>query len=192
MPEREDPREFRPVRESSVWTAVILVVVLLGAGALWWRWSQTQAPGEPVAVNTPPPAAPAAPADVPPPPQQPEQVAPLNPIDTPPDAGGTDSTSGPWQPIGPVPPGSRAPKLERGGVPKPPKPPRRRRPTLGRLRPGEIPGIRADRRPYVTIALVPAPYPSSGTIVYCSDSVWPAATKSKAWPLELNCHVNWP
>lgn len=86
MPEREDPREFRPVRESSVWTAVILVVVLLGAGALWWRWSQTQAPGEPVAVNTPPPAAPAAPADVPPPPQQPEQVAPLNPIDTPPDA----------------------------------------------------------------------------------------------------------
>lgn len=86
MPEREDPREFRPVRESSVWTAVILVVVLLGAGALWWRWSQTQAPGEPVAVNTPPPAAPAAPADVPPPPPQPEQVAPLNPIDTPPDA----------------------------------------------------------------------------------------------------------
>lgn len=31
---------------------------------------------------------------------------------TPPDAGGTGSTSGPWQPIGPVPPGSRAPKLE--------------------------------------------------------------------------------
>ena len=29
MAEREDPREFRPVRESSVWTAVILVVVLL-------------------------------------------------------------------------------------------------------------------------------------------------------------------
>jgi membrane associated rhomboid family serine protease len=48
----------------------------------------------------------------------------------------------------------RAPKLERGGVPKEPKAPRRRRPTLGRLRPGEIPGIRADRRPYGTIALV--------------------------------------
>jgi membrane associated rhomboid family serine protease len=48
----------------------------------------------------------------------------------------------------------RAPKLERGGVPKEPKGTRRRRPTLGRLRPGEIPGIRADRRPYVTIALV--------------------------------------
>ncbi len=48
----------------------------------------------------------------------------------------------------------RAPKLERGGVPKEPKAPRRRRPTLGRLRPGEIPGIRADRRPYATIAIV--------------------------------------
>ena len=48
----------------------------------------------------------------------------------------------------------RAPKLERGGVPKQPKVPRRRRPTLGRLKPGEMPGIRADRRPYATIALV--------------------------------------
>jgi membrane associated rhomboid family serine protease len=48
----------------------------------------------------------------------------------------------------------RAPKLDRGGVPKPPRQPRR--PSLGRLRPGEIPGIRADRRPYGTIALVVA------------------------------------
>src|SRR5688500_13895726 len=47
----------------------------------------------------------------------------------------------------------RAPKLERGGTPKPPKPPRKR-PSLGRLRPGEIPGIRAERRPYATILLV--------------------------------------
>src|SRR5262245_60329706 len=47
----------------------------------------------------------------------------------------------------------RAPKLERGGVGKEPKAPRRRR-TLPRLRPGEIPGIRAERRPYATIALV--------------------------------------
>jgi membrane associated rhomboid family serine protease len=45
----------------------------------------------------------------------------------------------------------RAPKLERGGTPKPP---RRSRPRLGPLRSGEIPGIRPDRRPYVTIALV--------------------------------------
>jgi membrane associated rhomboid family serine protease len=45
----------------------------------------------------------------------------------------------------------RAPKLERGGIPKPP---RKARPRLAPLRPGEIPGIRPDRRPYVTIALV--------------------------------------
>ncbi len=49
----------------------------------------------------------------------------------------------------------RAPKLERGGVASEPKTARRRRrPSLGRLKPGEIPGIRADRRPYVTIAIV--------------------------------------
>jgi membrane associated rhomboid family serine protease len=47
----------------------------------------------------------------------------------------------------------RAPKLERGGVPREPKK-ARRRPSLGRLRPGEIPGIRVDRRPYATILLV--------------------------------------
>ena len=48
----------------------------------------------------------------------------------------------------------RAPKLDRGGVPAEPKAARRRRPSLGRLRPGEIPGIRVDRRPYATIAIV--------------------------------------
>jgi membrane associated rhomboid family serine protease len=47
----------------------------------------------------------------------------------------------------------RAPKLERGGIRREPKAPRRR-PSLSRLRPGEIPGIRAERRPYATIALV--------------------------------------
>ena len=47
----------------------------------------------------------------------------------------------------------RAPKLDRGGTPKPPKPPRRR-PSLGRLKPGEMPGIRGERRPYATILLV--------------------------------------
>jgi membrane associated rhomboid family serine protease len=47
----------------------------------------------------------------------------------------------------------RAPKLDRGGIPKAERA-ARRRPSLGRLRPGEIPGIRADRRPYVSIALV--------------------------------------
>jgi membrane associated rhomboid family serine protease len=47
----------------------------------------------------------------------------------------------------------RAPKLERGGVAKPSKT-RTRRSQLPRLRPGEIPGIRADRRPLVVWALV--------------------------------------
>jgi membrane associated rhomboid family serine protease len=45
----------------------------------------------------------------------------------------------------------RAPKLERGGTPKPP---RRSRPRLAPLRRDEIPGIRPDRRPYGTIALI--------------------------------------
>jgi membrane associated rhomboid family serine protease len=43
----------------------------------------------------------------------------------------------------------RAPKLDRGGTPKPP-----RRARLAPLRRGEIPGIRPDRRPYATIALI--------------------------------------
>ena len=47
----------------------------------------------------------------------------------------------------------RAPKLERGGTPKAPKAPRKR-PSLGRLKPGEMPGIRGERRPYATILLV--------------------------------------
>jgi membrane associated rhomboid family serine protease len=47
----------------------------------------------------------------------------------------------------------RAPKLEKGGGP--PRAARRReRPKLTRLKPGEIPGVRADRRPYATISLV--------------------------------------
>src|SRR3712207_1767559 len=53
----------------------------------------------------------------------------------------------------------RAPKLERGGVPKPEEPeePKRRtRPALGRLRAGEMPGIRADRRAWVVWVLVVA------------------------------------
>lgn len=49
----------------------------------------------------------------------------------------------------------RAPKLDKGGTIKPPK--RRRRPSapsLSRMRPGEIPGIRADGKPYATFAIV--------------------------------------
>jgi membrane associated rhomboid family serine protease len=47
----------------------------------------------------------------------------------------------------------RAPKIERGGVGREPKAQRKRR-TLSRLKPGEIPGIRAERRPYATISIV--------------------------------------
>jgi membrane associated rhomboid family serine protease len=51
----------------------------------------------------------------------------------------------------------RAPKIEREqGEPKPPRVRRTPKPRLGRLRAGEIPGVRGDetRRPVVTIALV--------------------------------------
>ena len=53
----------------------------------------------------------------------------------------------------------RAPKLDKGGVPREPKARRRKppRPSLGRLRPGEIPGIRTDGRPYVALALIVVP-----------------------------------
>jgi membrane associated rhomboid family serine protease len=46
----------------------------------------------------------------------------------------------------------RAPKLEKGGAPRTAR--RRERPKLSRLKPGEIPGVRADRRPYATLSLV--------------------------------------
>lgn len=49
----------------------------------------------------------------------------------------------------------RAPKLDRGGVPKAPRR-ARSRPQLPRLRPGEIPGIRVDRRPWLAWAAVVA------------------------------------
>jgi membrane associated rhomboid family serine protease len=49
----------------------------------------------------------------------------------------------------------RAPKLDRGGVPKAPRR-ARSRPQLPRLRPGEIPGIRADTRPWAAWLLVVA------------------------------------
>src|SRR3954447_8432661 len=50
----------------------------------------------------------------------------------------------------------RAPKLDRGGVPRTAKR-GRTRPQLPRLRPGEIPGIRADRRSWAAWVLVLAP-----------------------------------
>jgi membrane associated rhomboid family serine protease len=56
----------------------------------------------------------------------------------------------------------RAPKLDRDGQPRDrklrrqlaAKPARPAKPRLGRLRPGEMPGIRFDTRPYVTLGLL--------------------------------------
>src|SRR5687768_6911889 len=52
----------------------------------------------------------------------------------------------------------RAPKLDRPGAPGRPRRGARRAtrsaPRLGRLRAGEMPGIRLDARPYATIGLV--------------------------------------
>jgi membrane associated rhomboid family serine protease len=50
----------------------------------------------------------------------------------------------------------RAPKLDRDQRPTERKPRRAPSPLLSRLRPGEIPGIRAERRPYATLALLVA------------------------------------
>jgi hypothetical protein len=47
----------------------------------------------------------------------------------------------------------RAPKLDRGGVSRATRR-SRSRPQLPRLRPNEIPGIRADRRPWAVWGLV--------------------------------------
>lgn len=48
----------------------------------------------------------------------------------------------------------RAPKLPRDGEPEARARRRPSVPSLGRLRPGEIPGIRADRHPYATLTVV--------------------------------------
>ena len=50
----------------------------------------------------------------------------------------------------------RAPKIDRSGDPDAPPKRRARRPSLGRMRTGEIPGIALDRRPWATIALIAA------------------------------------
>jgi membrane associated rhomboid family serine protease len=49
----------------------------------------------------------------------------------------------------------RAPKLDKSGQPKERRL-RPKKPSLGRLRPGEIPGIRVEARPWATLALVAA------------------------------------
>jgi hypothetical protein len=81
MPEREFD-DLRPARESSLWLLVVLVVVALGAGAVWWRWIHQQPMREDTtpAITAPQPDAPApAPAAVAP-------AEPQNPVDTTADA----------------------------------------------------------------------------------------------------------
>src|SRR3954464_13487606 len=52
----------------------------------------------------------------------------------------------------------RAPKLEKGAVPRRERERRRpSTPSLPRLRPGELPGVRAEGRPVATLALVLIP-----------------------------------
>jgi membrane associated rhomboid family serine protease len=53
----------------------------------------------------------------------------------------------------------RAPKLEKGGTPKPPRSAKtkRPRPRLAPLRPGEMPGVRAEARPWTAMLLTLAP-----------------------------------
>lgn len=77
MPD-SDRADFRPARESSLWIVVILVVLVLGAGAIWWRMSRQGAPAEPAM----PTAAAPQPDTTPAPAAVPEPVGPQNPIDT--------------------------------------------------------------------------------------------------------------
>ena len=81
MPERELD-DLRPARESSLWILVVLVVLVLGAGAVWWRWT-TSRPRRPKRRRRPPRRSPRhRPGRLPP-------VAPAepqNPVDTTADA----------------------------------------------------------------------------------------------------------
>ncbi|HZL54169.1 MAG TPA: rhomboid family intramembrane serine protease [Solirubrobacteraceae bacterium] len=80
----------------------------------------------------------------------------------------------------------RAPKLNKAL--KPARRPRRMpAPSLGRLRPGEIPGIRADSRPYATGAIIVA----TGGVWIATRAGWLAAS---SWVLRGPFHAatQWP
>jgi membrane associated rhomboid family serine protease len=92
----------------------------------------------------------------------------------------------------------RAPKLEKGGVPKASR--RRERPKLSRLRPGEIPGVRAERRPYGTIFLVLASIlvtlffqvRALNVVYYLDDVVASSPIHGDYWQLVTQLFVYWP
>ncbi|OUL99055.1 DUF3014 domain-containing protein [Variovorax sp. JS1663] len=81
MPEREFD-DFRPARESSLWIIVVLVVLALAAGAVWWRWTHRQ----PAAVDAPPAASAPAPEAPAPAPAVAIPTEPQNPVDATADA----------------------------------------------------------------------------------------------------------
>jgi membrane associated rhomboid family serine protease len=92
----------------------------------------------------------------------------------------------------------RAPKLEKGGVPKASR--RRERPKLSRLRPGEIPGVRAERRPYGTLFLVLASIlvtlffqvRALNVVYYLDDVVASSPIHGDYWQLVTQLFVYWP
>lgn len=78
MPQN-DPAEFRPARESSMWIPVIVIVAILAGAFGWWRWSlQRDVTPEATPAATAPQPGP-APADAPAPP--PVAAGPQNPMD---------------------------------------------------------------------------------------------------------------
>jgi len=84
IPDVRDPHDapaYRPRRETSTGTIVVIVLLAIAAGFLGWRWYQQQQQ-PPLPVEPPVAAAPndgLAPA--PPPPSLPESPEPQNPID---------------------------------------------------------------------------------------------------------------
>jgi membrane associated rhomboid family serine protease len=92
----------------------------------------------------------------------------------------------------------RAPKLDKGGAPRAAR--RRERPKLSRLRPGEIPGVRADRRPYATILIVLASVlvtlffqvRALNVVNYLDDLVASSPLNGEYWKLVTQLFVYWP
>jgi len=92
----------------------------------------------------------------------------------------------------------RAPKLDKGGTPRAAK--RRERPKLSRLKPGEIPGVRVDGRPYATMVLVLVSIlvtlffqvRALNVINYLDDVVATSPLDGDYWKLVTQLFVYWP